>query len=351
MSEDVWSERDTTPAKIESALRELLVERHRQSSAFVAARVLNLIAIVDDDFRGEIENRLQKTGRFHPSRLILCRVKEGHETLDATASVTSDEDDPEPGQMALVRERVELRMGPQHLESLDTVVDALVVSDIATMAWAPHGHEEGVDAVRRLSQVVLLDSQDDSEVADALARADDLRDDAYIVDLAWLRSTPWRERVAAAFDPPAYRRSLREIEKVTVRHREDSAAAGVLFCGWLSSRLGWRPDALVQKGEGRAGRVRAKRGDVQLCLEPVDVSSPGLGGVTIECASGEAVSLDRGVGGLTEVRRDRKGTERCSKVLGASRGEAGILGEGIRQALLRDHTYAPALAAARELIG
>jgi hypothetical protein len=36
-------------------------------------------------------------------------------------------------------------------------------------------------------------------------------------------------------------------------------------------------------------------------------------------------------------------------VLGASRGEGGILGEGVRQALLRDPTYGPALGAAREL--
>jgi hypothetical protein len=36
-------------------------------------------------------------------------------------------------------------------------------------------------------------------------------------------------------------------------------------------------------------------------------------------------------------------------VLGASRGEAGILGEGVRQALLRDPTYGPALTAARRL--
>ena len=48
---------------------------------------------------------------------------------------------------------------------------------------------------------------------------------------------------------------------------------------------------------------------------------------------------------------DRRGAERSFKVLGASRGEAGILGEGVRQALLRDHTYAPALEAARELAG
>jgi hypothetical protein len=37
-------------------------------------------------------------------------------------------------------------------------------------------------------------------------------------------------------------------------------------------------------------------------------------------------------------------------VLGASRGEAGILGEGIRQALLRDPTYRPALAAAEAMV-
>ena len=34
-------------------------------------------------------------------------------------------------------------------------------------------------------------------------------------------------------------------------------------------------------------------------------------------------------------------------MLGASRGEGGILGEGVRQALLRDPTYVPALSAAR----
>ncbi len=37
-------------------------------------------------------------------------------------------------------------------------------------------------------------------------------------------------------------------------------------------------------------------------------------------------------------------------IIGASRGEAGILGEGIRQALLRDNSYGPALKAARALV-
>ena len=60
-----------------------------------------------------------------------------------------------------------------------------------------------------------------------------------MVDLAWLRTTPWRERVAATFDPPRWRPELYRIDAVTIRHRPDSGAAGVLFFGWLSSRLGW----------------------------------------------------------------------------------------------------------------
>jgi hypothetical protein len=37
-------------------------------------------------------------------------------------------------------------------------------------------------------------------------------------------------------------------------------------------------------------------------------------------------------------------------VLGASRGEAGILGEGIRQALLRDPVYREALGRAEAMV-
>jgi hypothetical protein len=62
------------------------------------------------------------------------------------------------------------------------------------------------------------------------------------------------------------------------------------------------------------------------------------------------MSLDRGPGGLKAIRRARDGSEQAWTVMGASRGEAGILGEGVRQALLRDPTYKPALEASRLLV-
>ena len=347
--DEVWSERNTTPAKIEAALRRIVSEHYHSDHPFVPARVLNVVAIVDGDFRGEIENRFQRVGRYHPSRLVLCAVEDGRDTIDAWAGVGTDDAEPTPGHIAVARERVEIEIGPRHLSKLDTIVDPLLVPDLATMVWSPHGHDDAIDALRRLAQIVLVDTQDEPDVARSLGRVIDLSEHAYVVDLAWLRSTPWRERVAAAFDPPQARASLANVSAVTVRHREDSLAAAMLFCGWLSSRLGWKPGPLSRSDRRLTGHARARRQEVRIQLEPADQDAPGLAGVTVETASGESVSLDRAPGGLKSVRRARDGSEQTFTVLGASRGEGGILGEGVRQALLRDPTYRPALACAREL--
>jgi glucose-6-phosphate dehydrogenase assembly protein OpcA len=351
VSEAVWSARDTTPSAIEAALRGLLSDRYKESRAFVPARVMNLVVILDRDFRGEIENRLARVGRYHPSRLVIVAVEEKRTTLDAWATVAAEDAVHRPGHIAVGRERVEVDVGPKHLDGLDSIVDPLLVPDLATMVWAPHGHDAGVDALRRLASIVLIDSQDEPEVRPSLDRADDLASSAYVVDLAWLRSTPWRERVAATFDPPPMRRGLGSIDRITVRHRSDSTAAAVLFCGWLASRLQWRPERLGQHGGALTGRCRARRGEVTIELRPEDMGAPGLAGVEIAMASGDTLALDRGPGGLHATRHARGGGEQEWTVLGASRGESGILGEGVRQALLRDPTYKPALEAGRMLVG
>jgi glucose-6-phosphate dehydrogenase assembly protein OpcA len=348
--EGIWSAQDTTPAAIESALRELLKEQHAKSEGHVPARVLNLVAVVDREWRGEIYNRLEGVGRYHPSRTILCAVESGRKTIDAWVTM-STEGDTRPGGLSLIRERVVLEVGPHHLPKLDTIVDPLVVTDLATVCWSPHGHPEAIDALLRLSQVVLIDSVNEPDPGAAVRRARELAEGAYVVDLAWLRSTPWRERITATFDPPQWRDELGRISSVTVRHRPDSGVAGALFFGWLSSRLGWEPGSMMQRNGSLYGRASGRRQDVELTLEPDErQSAPGLAGIMVETASGMSLSLDRGPGGLSARRRTRDGRESSWTVLGASRGEAGILGEGIRQALLRDPTYRPALACAEKLL-
>ena len=350
MAEYVWSEQDTSPGRIEAALRQLLQQSHAED-AFVPARVLNLIAVVDREWRGEIENRLERVGRYHPSRTVICSIEPGRTTLDATA-ILSGPDTKKPGELAVGSETVMVDCGTDHIERLDSLVDALVVTDLPSVVWSPHRHPEAVDAVLSRAQVVLIDSIEEPSLASAVSRAARLAKEAYVVDLAWLRSTPWRERIAATFDPPLWRGELARLRRLTVRHHADSAMAGLLLFGWLCSRLGWQPGSLVQQNGSLHGRANARRQEVEFCLEPEPhLSSPGLGGLTIETASGMRLSLDRGPGGLTARRVARGGEESAWTVLGASRGESGILGEGIRQALLRDPTYGPALDAAGAMVG
>jgi glucose-6-phosphate dehydrogenase assembly protein OpcA len=350
MSEDVWSAEDTTPDAIETALRGLLRERHAADQAVAPARVLNLIVVVDGGRKDEISERLRNVGRYHASRTILCAVEADRTTLDAVA--TMDYEAGEGGGVHPVRERVLLEIGPAHLRQLGTIVDPILVEELPTVLWSPDGHDEAVEALLSMIDVILVDS-DDEEVGGGLGRAAELRRSAYVVDLAWLRTTPWRERLAASFDVPQRRAALNRLTDVCVRHRPTSPASAVLLAGWLATRLDWAVAPLDGNGGDRRGTVHARTGatEIEITLAPQDQEPPGLAGVTVGWEGGCSLSLDRGRGGLTARQRDAQGAERSWRVLGASRGEGLILGEGVRQALLRDPTYGPALEAARELSG
>jgi glucose-6-phosphate dehydrogenase assembly protein OpcA len=350
VNDTVWREQDTTPAAIEAALREMLIERHAESEFYVPARVLNLVCVVEREWSGEIANRLRGVGRFHPSRTIVCSVSPKRTTLDAIATVAATAN-PQAGSLALTRETVVIDVGTRHIPYLDTIIDPLVVTDLATMVWAPHGHWDAVEALRRMSQIVLVDSVDDPDVAGALRRATELIEDRNVVDLAWIRSAPWRERIAASFDSPRRRPELTAIRGVELRHHPESGAAALLMFGWLTSRLGWEPSPLTLPERGHAtGRVAGPGGEVELNLRSVPLDVPGLSGITLTMDDGSSLSLERGRGGLRATRRTPAGSESSWTLLGASRGEGGILGEGIRQALMRDEIYGPALRATAGLL-
>ena len=349
-TEKVWAEQGTTPDAIEAALRELLVEAHAQREDIVPARVLNMIAFVDREWTGEIANRLRGVGRYHASRMVVLAYEPKRTRLDARVMLAA-EDEPGPGELALLRETVVVELGDRHLDDLLTIADPLVVTDLPTLLWSPHGHHDIVSDLLPLAQAVLIDSVEEPEPTEALDWACSLSDRAYVVDLAWLRSTPWRERLAAMFDPPWLRRELGMVSSVTVRHHPRSTVAAGLYVGWLASRLGWQPSRLIAHGGDLAGSAHSGRQDVEVRLQVApELPVPGLEGLTIETAAGHMLRLDRGPGGLRARFCGSREEPREWTIPGASRGETGVLGEGIRQALLRDPTYLPALRAARAML-
>ncbi len=364
VGETAWSAEGTTPDAIEAALRDLLVQRARDERAsshggLVPARVLNMIVFVPSGFAAETSLRLDGVGRYHASRTVVLSYEPARERLDARIALAAEEDRAE-GELGLLRETVVVEIGKRHLDDLTTIADPLVLSDLPTMLWSPHGQPPAADALLELAQTALIDSTDETERSQngwraALERACTLSDHVYVVDLAWLRSTPWRERVAATFDPKPMRSQLDSLRGVTVTHHRDSTVAAMLLVGWLASRLGWElggarftettgEDVLVA-----AASLADSEVDLQLQTAP-ELEVPGLQTVELSSGSGQQVRLDRGPGGLRLHRDAPDGHEQGSTLLGASRGEGGILGEGIRQALLRDPTYRPALNAARAML-
>ena len=304
VSDAVWSEQGTTPDRIEAALRGLLAERHAENGGFVPARALNMIAFVDREWSGEIANRLRGVGRYHASRLVVLSYEPGRERLDARATVASD-GNPRPGELSLLHETVVVELGDRHLDDLATIADPLVVTDLPTLLWSPHGHNEIIDGLLGLAQAVLLDSVDEPDFCAAIERARALSERAYVVDLAWLRSTPWRERIATTFDPLAMRRELRTITDVAIRHHPESAIAAMLLVGWLASRLRWEVQPLLADGHDLVGTAHAggaddgEPHDVALRLQSApELQVRGLAGLTLETAAGRTLRFDRGAGGL-----------------------------------------------------
>ncbi|HUB36391.1 MAG TPA: glucose-6-phosphate dehydrogenase assembly protein OpcA [Solirubrobacteraceae bacterium] len=367
----VWSAEGTTPDAIEGALRELLSARARDiredsAGGVVPARVMNMIVFVSAARREEIVGRLGGVGRYHASRTVILSYEPARERLDARVSVAHEGEaegagNGRDGQLALLRETVTVELGERHLDDLATIADPLVISDLPTLLWSPGGHPAAADELLGLAQAALIDSTDETGGSSvgwhaAIERACTLTGRVYVVDLAWLRSIPWRERVAATFDPPRMRAELACLSGVRVSHHGDSTIAATLMVGWLASRLGWQLDRarlLERAGSGGelAATARAGGREIDLRLTPApELTVPGLQGVELHSESGLRVRLDRGPGGLRAHRRERDGTERSWSLLGASRGERGILGEGIRQALLRDPTYTPALHAANAML-
>ncbi len=350
VSDAVWSAQGTTPDAIEAALRAMLAERHAEHGGYVPARALNMIAFVDRAWSGEIANRLRGVGRFHASRLVVLSYEPGRTALDARATVAS-EGDPRPGELTLLRETVVVELGDRHLDDLYTIADPLVVSDLPTLLWSPHGHPEVADELLgarpggagRLRGRARLARRRRARPHALRAR---LRGGPRLAALHPVARAP-RHRLRPPAAAPRAVAARSAHDPPPPRLHDLRAAARRL--ARLAPRLGRAPADGARGRAHRRGPAPAARTSRCACSPPPSCRCAASPAWTLETAGGWRLRLDRGPGGLHAFRSDPRGEEREWTLLGASRGEAGILGEGIRQALLRDPTYAPALAAVAQM--
>ena len=219
------------------------------------------------------------------------------------------------GGIGVLRESVEIALGASHLGRLDTIIDPIVISELPTVLWSPHSRDEAVEALLPIVDVILIDTDDpvyfDGPGA-ALARAADLLDsNVDVVDLAWLRTIAWRERLAGSFSDPSRARGCSTASGASTS-ATTTARSSRRCCspaGWRRASAGSRARSSQAAGGARQrGPPHVASGGPSISIEfnPVEQSIRGLAGVTVTGSSGFSLSLERAPGGLIAREQQRR---------------------------------------------
>jgi glucose-6-phosphate dehydrogenase assembly protein OpcA len=177
--------------------------------------------------------------------------------------------------------------------ALPSAVVSLLVADLPVFVWwqgdLPDDHDGVLGELTEIASRVIVDS--DEAGLEATARLEPRA--AGLVDMAWVRTAPWREAIAAMFDGREQRRALDHLIGVEAVSPPNQAA---LLVGWLRSRLDRQVGVDVRKAK-RMNRVELHCGDDVFSVERTPrnhhgvARGPGLPERTFALPPGDAISL------------------------------------------------------------
>jgi glucose-6-phosphate dehydrogenase assembly protein OpcA len=237
---------------VEAALARL---RGDDSHGSVRATTLNLVVTCPDaEAAAHTDEVLDALGGSRPLRAIM--VTPGAKRPKARVSSacwTGAGQEVCAERIAISGERV----------ALPSAVVSLLVADLPVFVWwqgvLPDDGDGVLGELTEIASRVIVDSDDTG--LEAAARLEPRV--AGLVDIAWVRTGPWRESIAAMFDGRPQRRALDHLIGVEVVGPPNQAA---LLAGWLRSRLDRQVGVDVRKAK-RLNRVELHCGDDVFLVE------------------------------------------------------------------------------------
>ena len=294
-----WRGTDVSVAQVLGKLKELRDADARSeigNADHVNPRnsVLDVIIVASESAAAEsAAAALESLAVHHPCRAVIVVDKPGsrESRIDATVSAVAH---PRPGGAVSVHEQVFLHVSGPVAEHIGSLVDSLLLSDVATYVWwtgsPPVGLTRFASALES-ADVLLVDSSRFDRPYEQFSRLAETAAASVgkvFGDLHWARLQPWREVLAQFFNPIDRRGFLRGIGAVGVDYIAEGRGnrnAAVLLGGWLGSALGWR---LKSSAAGRGGVLAA------------NLVSPG--GYTVELLFRPAAMDGFAPGEITAVR-------------------------------------------------
>ncbi|MDQ1393114.1 MAG: hypothetical protein QOF30_2091 [Acidimicrobiaceae bacterium] len=227
----------------------------RRSVARTASRtwVMTLVAIaVSDDEAYQATQVLRALGAHHPARLLVVQPQPeavvGAAGIDASVTIYGTEVDGHP----LTFDEVSLWVKGEAARHLDSIVEPFTLSDLPVVVWYPASLPAVSEPLLAKASSVLVDTREAHDVAGLIA----LAGRRAVVDLSWMRLRPWREMVAALFDPPEFRPYARQITSASIAGKGGPRR---LLAGWLGSRLGLSKERM-ELHDARHARVVLRSG-------------------------------------------------------------------------------------------
>ncbi|QIN80545.1 hypothetical protein GBA65_20810 [Rubrobacter marinus] len=322
------------------------------------ASVLNLIVVTDEESAEGVARIINELSGRYPSRalVMIADPEEGRTNLEIGLSVFCNTRG--GAGTNVCAEVVTIHVEGPPAEHLESLAGPLLIPDLPVFLWYPNGDipaSPRCDGMAALAGRIVLDTgavEDTEGSLRAVAELVSYEETPAVGDLQWAALSTWRSLVADLFAPPERACELGKIRRVEVQYAPDARSRALLFSGWLSSCLGWRPESASRaENGGRELVFSGPSGPVTVRLTPNE-SDAALRRVRIFCDDEYTF----------EVSRSRESTDARSAVLRGDEvvGErtvhlgpsdtGALLGEELRL-VGRDEVYEAALRRAVEILG
>jgi hypothetical protein len=241
-----WYGEDVCLADVDTALARLRAAAAEEGPS-MRTSVMTHIAWVPYGWREPARAALEGMAERHPSRTIVLFPERNADDnrIDARAEVERWEvPDTDRG---LVTEVVELTLRGARAEAPASIVEPLLISDLPVFVrWRgepPWGTTE-LDQLIDVTDRLIVDSTewDGDGLPQAYARLAELFPRCAASDIAWARTSRWREHLATLWP------GIADVRTVRVH---GTVAQAWLLCGWLRSRLGRDDIALEHENADR----------------------------------------------------------------------------------------------------
>jgi glucose-6-phosphate dehydrogenase assembly protein OpcA len=296
-----------TMSKIETAYHERITTTHDAHAIAIEKDVDNRGYVVTDAI-----------ANTNPRRIVtLCPVIS--EDTGVTAQVSVYCPMKKQSLQSLVgSEYVTLRATPDALERNAESIANLAVPEYPQFLWwkdTPTPIKPLFLQLAQKAHSAIFDSAEFAQSEAELLQLHEILDRGIpVIDLNWRRIAGWQELTAEAFDPPARRKDITEIDRVDVNYEAGNPAQAIMFLGWLSSRLQWQPVSYKHTG-----------GDYD--LREVDFVAPDGRQIHTELAAMPTANMGEIPGDLMGVRLNSTNpkanciTVLCSEVAGCMQME------------------------------